>query len=56
MDRSNHADTTPQGRAQWIVKFWRRREWLTGASPIHIHPLDLDKLEQLIAAELEKQD
>jgi len=36
------------------VNFWRRRGWLSNSAPIHLHRLDLDKLEELIAAELEK--
>ena len=42
-------------RAKKIVEFWRRRGWLSGSSPLHVHPLDLEKLEELIANELEDQ-
>lgn len=41
-------------RAKAIVDFWRKRGWLsTTAAPLHVHPLDLDKLEELIAAALD---
>jgi hypothetical protein len=39
-------------RAKKIVEFWNSRGWAQGASPLHVHPLDLDKLEELIAQEL----
>jgi hypothetical protein len=42
-------------RAKKIVEFWRRRAWLSGSAPLHVHPLDLEKLEELITAELEDQ-
>jgi len=39
-----------QSQAREIVDFWHKRLWLTGGSaPLHIHPLDLEKLEELIA-------
>ena len=41
-------------RARRIVKFWKRRGWLTDAAPLHVHPLDLEKLEELIADELDR--
>lgn len=45
---------TAHDRARRIVNFWRRRSWLSSASPIHVHPLDVDKLVELIAAELDR--
>lgn len=42
----------PKSRAKEIVNFWRRRGWLSGCAPLHVHPLDLDKLEDLIASAL----
>jgi len=42
----------PRSRAEAIVEFWRKRGWLTGSAPMHIHPLDLRKLEELIENEL----
>ena len=56
MAGQEQTDTTPEGKARRIVKFWHHREWLTSASSIHVHPLDLDKLEELIATELAKRD
>ena len=42
-----------RSRAKKIVEFWRKREWLSGGpAPLHVHPLDLDKLEELIASAL----
>jgi hypothetical protein len=42
-----------RNRAKEIVEFWRNRAWLSGSSaPLHVHPLDLDKLEELIATAL----
>jgi hypothetical protein len=54
MAEADHAYTTFQERARNIVKFWRRRGWLSNSAPIHLHQLDLDKLEELIAEELAK--
>ena len=56
MEAHDHDETTPQGRARQIVNFWRRRGWSKTASPIHVLPLDLDKLEELIADELIKRE
>jgi hypothetical protein len=43
-----------QVRAKRLVDFWRNRKWLSSAAPIHaIHQLDLAKLEELIAEELD---
>lgn len=50
---SNPDDKDPRSRAKSIVEFWNKRGWLSGSAPQHIHPLDLDKLEELIAQELE---
>lgn len=44
----------PKSRARQIVEFWRNRQWLQGSAPLHVHPLDLDKLEDLIASALAK--
>jgi len=42
-----------RARAKRLVDFWRNRKWLSSAAPIHdIHQLDLTKLEELIAEEL----
>jgi hypothetical protein len=49
--RSEKPDET-RATARRLVNFWRKREWLTGSAPLHVHPLDLDKLEDLIAAAL----
>lgn len=46
--------TDPRTRAKAIVDFWRKRGWLSGSAPLHVHPLDLDKLEELIAQELDE--
>ena len=48
MERSSAAE-----RAKEIVKFWKNREWLASQTPLHIHELDLTKLEELIAKALE---
>lgn len=43
-----------RSRAKAIVEFWRKRSWLsTSSAPLHVHPLDLDKLEELIANALD---
>jgi hypothetical protein len=39
-------------RAKKLVEFWNRRGWVTDGAPLHVHPLDLVKLEELIAREL----
>lgn len=44
---------TARARARQIVEFWNARRWLPDATPLHVHPLDLAKLEQLIAEALE---
>ena len=51
-------DTRPDARhrAQALVKFWHQRNWLTVPSSLHLHPLDLDKLEELIAQALAAED
>lgn len=36
-------------RARALVRFWHSRQWLSAPSPLHVHPLDLVKLEELIA-------
>jgi hypothetical protein len=54
VDLLEEDETTPEGRARRIVNFWRRRGWLTNSTPIHVHPLDLAKLEELIALEIVK--
>lgn len=38
------------------MDFWRRRGWLSSSSPVHVHPLDLTKLEDLIVAELDQDE
>ena len=39
------------------MTFWRNRDWLSpGSSPLQVHPLDLDKLEDLIATALAEDD
>jgi hypothetical protein len=43
-------------RAKKIVEFWNRRGWIRGGAPLHVHPLDLDKLEELIARELARDE
>lgn len=47
MDDAHHRE-----RAKKIVEFWNRRAWLRDAAPLHVHPIDLAKLEELIATEL----
>jgi hypothetical protein len=41
-----------RARARRLVDFWRSRQWLRSPSPVHVHPLDLTKLEELITMEL----
>lgn len=55
MGARGERDTAARERARRIVDFWRRRGWLTSAAPIHLHRLDLDKLEELIAEELKEE-
>lgn len=35
--------------ADRLVELWRQRHWTPGAAPLHVHPLDLDKLRLMIA-------
>lgn len=56
METLHETNPRHQARARRIVKFWRRRGWLSGSSPIHVHPLDLEKLEELIADGLADPD
>jgi hypothetical protein len=41
-------------RAKRIVEFWKNRKWLPSNSPLHVHQLDLTKLEELITDALEE--
>lgn len=41
-------------RARQIVEVWRERRYLPSPSPIHVHRVDLDKLEELIAEALDE--
>ena len=43
-------------RARQIVEAWRERRYLPSPSPIHVHRVDLDKLEELIAEALDEVD
>lgn len=54
MENRDDADTSARGRARRIVEFWRLRGWLERGAPLHVHPLDLKKLEELIAEELRR--
>jgi hypothetical protein len=47
--RGQAGSTEVQQRARALVRFWHERRWLSAPSPLHVHPLDLAKLEQLIA-------
>lgn len=47
--RGQARSTEAQQRARALVQFWHERRWLSAPSPLHVHPLDLAKLEQLIA-------
>ena len=50
--RRTERDET-RAKARRLVTFWRNRDWLSSNSaPLHVHPLDLDKLEDLIASAL----
>lgn len=51
---SQAASQDPRERARRLVEFWNRRGWLRNSTPMHVHPLDLAKLEELIAAELDE--
>ena len=54
--RRSEQDET-RAKARRLVNFWRNRKWLSaGSAPLHVHPLDLDKLEELIAVALEDGD
>jgi hypothetical protein len=44
-----------RAKARRLVDFWRNRQWLQSSSPLHVHPLDLDKLEDLIASALDER-
>lgn len=48
-----HGD--PRTRARAIVEFWHNRRYLPSPSSLHVHPMDLGKLEELIAAALDEQ-
>lgn len=48
-------DVDPKREAKRLVDQWRRRAWASGAAPIHVHPLDLTKLEEMIADLLQAQ-
>lgn len=39
--------------AKRVVDDWRHRRWLQNASPIQLHPLDVTKLEEMVAEALE---
>ena len=41
-------------RAREIVEFWKNRTWLQSNTPLHVHQLDLTKLEELITTALEE--
>jgi hypothetical protein len=45
-----------QRRARALVRFWHSRQWLPAPAPLHVHPLDLVKLEELIAAMIADPD
>jgi len=44
-----------QDQAKEIVAFWKNRGWLQSASPVQVHHLDLNKLEELIVDALEEK-
>lgn len=50
--REQTGDEEAQRRARALVRFWHGRQWLSAPSPLHVHPLDLAKLEELVAAAL----
>lgn len=37
------------------MEFWHNRRYLPSPSSLHVHPMDLGKLEELIAAALDEQ-
>jgi hypothetical protein len=39
-------------RARQVVESWRERRYLPSPSPVHVHRLDLEKLEEMIAEAL----
>jgi hypothetical protein len=45
-----------RAKAKEIVEFWKNRRWLQSSAPVHVHPLDLDKLEDLIVDVLEDRE
>ena|GEM_PF-5496912 len=48
--------TDRKAKARRIVDAWRERRYLPSPSPIHVHRLDLDKLEELIAEALDEAE
>lgn len=47
--------SSKQAKAKEIVAFWKNRGWLQSASPVQVHHLDLNKLEELIVDALEEK-
>jgi hypothetical protein len=45
-----------RAQAQAIVEFWHNRRYLPVPSSLHVHPMDLGKLEELIAEALGERD
>ena len=43
-----------RARARRVVENWRERHYLPSPSPVHVHRLDLEKLEELIAEALDE--
>jgi hypothetical protein len=41
-------------KAKAIVEFWKNRTWLPTTGPVHVHQLDLIKLEELIEEALDE--
>lgn len=42
-------------KAKAIVDFWKNRRWLQHPLPVHVHQIDLAKLEELIREALENE-
>lgn len=49
METRSHASQ----KAKQIVDFWKNRRWLPSDAPLHLHQLDIVKLEELIQEALE---
>lgn len=55
-DRATERPEEARQRARDLVQFWHSRRWLSAPSPLHVHPLDLVKLEELIADAIANPD